>query len=320
MIQVRNLTKWYGSIRAIHNVSFHIEKGEIVGFLGPNGAGKSTTLRILTCFMPASGGQATIGGRDVFSDSLQVRQRIGYLPESAPLYHDMRVYEYLNFSAKIRGIGRAERPGAIGRAAERCWLDDVIRRPIGQLSKGYRQRVALAQAMLHEPDVLILDEPTIGLDPAQIRETRTLIKELGRKHTMLLSSHILPEVEATCDRTIIIAGGEIVASGSPQQLKDRVTVGSRLIAEVRGPKDEVPRAIKTLEGVAEVESELVDGWNRLRISTNRNRDVREPLYKLVRQRDWSLREMRLETASLEEFFVQITARQSMRQAGDGSEQ
>ena len=299
----------------MHNVSFHIEKGEIVGFLGPNGAGKSTTIRMLTCYIPAGSGQATVAGHDVFAESLDVRRRIGYLPESTPLYGDMRVREYLRFHAKIRGIARSDRVAAIKRVTDRCWLGDVIDRPIAHLSKGFRQRVGLAQTMLHEPDVLILDEPTIGLDPTQIRETRSLIKELGHKHTMLLSSHILPEVEATCDRAIIISGGEVVASGSPEQLRERVTADSRLIAEIRGPKDEVVADVRALGGVLEVTSEPSDGWNRLRIAAKRDQDIRELLYKLVSERNWSLRELRRETASLEEFFVQITAQQSMKQAG-----
>jgi ABC-2 type transport system ATP-binding protein len=315
MIQAKHLTKWYGPLRAVNNVSFQIEKGEIVGFLGPNGAGKSTTMRILTCYMPADGGQASIANHDVFEESLEVRKRIGYLPESTPLYLEMRVREFLDFSAKIRGIVGPDRRSAIKQAAERCWIGDVINRPIGQLSKGYRQRVGLAQAMLHDPDVLILDEPTIGLDPNQIRETRSLIKDLGKKHTMLISSHILPEVEATCDRTIIISRGEIVASGSPQQLKDRVTSGSRLIAEIRGASaDEVSTAVEGVDGVTNVDAQLDDGWNRLRITTGKGRDVREDLFRLVQRKDWTLREMRLETASLEEFFVQITAEQSLRPA------
>jgi len=197
MIQVRNLTKRYGSLLAVDDITFDVDRGGVVGFLGPNGAGKTTTLRILSCYQPATGGSADIAGFDVFKDSMEVRRRVGYLPESTPLYPEMRVREYLHFRGKLRGLTYPQRVDAIKRVTERCWLSEFVDRPIGQLSKGMRQRVGLADAIMHDPEVLILDEPTIGLDPAQIRETRNLIKELGERHTVLLSSHILPEVEQT---------------------------------------------------------------------------------------------------------------------------
>jgi ABC-2 type transport system ATP-binding protein len=312
MIQVKNLTKYFGPTLAVDNISFHIAKGEIVGFLGPNGAGKTTTIRILTTYIPASSGSARVGDHDVFTDSLAVRRMVGYLPESTPLYPEMRVREYLDFRGKLRAMGRAERANAVGRVAERCWLNDFIDRPIGQLSKGMKQRVGLADALLHSPPVLILDEPTIGLDPAQIRETRKLIKELARQHTVILCTHILPEVEMVCHRTIIIANGRIVASGSPDELRESVTGRSRLIAELRGSKDEIAAAIGKLDGVRHVDCELVGGWNRLAIETKDSTDLRESIVNLAGERKWPLREIRREVGSLEEFFVQITAEQVQR--------
>jgi len=315
MIRVHNLTKHYGPRKAVDSISFHIEEGEIVGFLGPNGAGKTTTLRILTCYMPATSGSASVAGHDVFSESLAVRRVIGYLPENVPLYTDMRAREYLQFRGKLHGLGKAERDAAIKRVADLCWMGDFIDRPIRQLSKGMRQRVGLADALLHDPKVLILDEPTIGLDPTQIRETRHLIKELAKRHTVLLSSHILPEVEATCQRTIIIAGGRIVASGSPDQLKERIRGGSRLIAEIHGPTPDVTRSVEGVTGVKSVAHTSNNGWVRLTIDTQKERDPREEIVKMAVQRGWPLREIRLEVGSLEEFFVQITAQQQMRAKG-----
>jgi len=312
MIRVRNLTKHYGPRCAVDHISFHIEEGEIVGFLGPNGAGKTTTLRMLTCYMPADSGSARIAGHDVFSESLEVRRAIGYLPENVPLYQDMRVREYLHFRGKLRGLDRTSRDAAIRRVADQCWLGQFIDRPIHQLSKGMRQRVGLADALLHEPRVLILDEPTVGLDPTQIRETRTLIKELAQRHTVLLSSHILPEVEATCQRTIIIAEGKIVASGTPEELKERIRGGSRLIAEIRGPSADVSAGISQVGGVHKVAAAGNDGWTRLTIDTEKGRDPREEIVKLASQRGWGLREIRLEVGGLEEFFVQITAQAQMK--------
>jgi len=307
MIQVKNLTKYYGPHLALDNVSFHVAKGEIVGFLGPNGAGKSTALRILTCFMPATSGSASVAGFDVLTQSMEVRKRIGYLPESNPLYPEMRVREFLYFRGKLRGMDRTQRLTAITRVTDRCWLGEFIERPIGHLSKGMRQRVGLADALLHDPKVLVFDEPTIGLDPAQIRKTRRLITELAQRHTIILSSHILPEVEATCKRLIIIAGGKIRASGLIDEVRDRVSVSSRLMAEIKGPKAEVEQAVQQIAGVKSVGTTLVDGWNRLRIESQAGNDVRERISVVVGKKGWSLRELRLEVGSLEEFFVQVTA-------------
>ncbi|MHC4445130.1 MAG: ABC transporter ATP-binding protein [Planctomycetota bacterium] len=310
MINVRNLTKYYGPHLAVDNISFRVNEGEIVGFLGPNGAGKSTTLKILTCFMPATSGSASVAGFDVFTQSINVRQRIGYLPETNPLYPEMRAKEYLNFRGKLRGMTANERAKAINRVSDRCRLGDFIDRPIAHLSKGMRQRVGLADALLHNPDVLILDEPTIGLDPGQIRETRKLITELSQRHTIILSSHILSEVESTCQRTIIIAGGKIKASGTINEVRERIKGASRLIAEIRGPKQEIQNAIRQINGVSSVEASVTENWNRLRIESSDKKDIREEIAALASNKNWGLRELKLETGSLEEYFVQITAEAS----------
>ncbi len=314
MIEVKNLTKFFGTHKAVDNISFTVQEGEIVGFLGPNGAGKSTTLRVLTCYMPATGGSASVAGFDVFSQSLEVRRRVGYLPEGNPLYPEMRVREFLNFRGKLRGMGRDDREKAIKRVADRVWLGEFIDRPISQLSKGMKQRVGLADALLHDPKVLVLDEPTIGLDPTQIRETRKLISDLARRHTIILSSHILPEVEATCQRTIIISGGRIRASGSMAEIRDRIKGSSRVIAEIRGPKEDVVKAVRHINGVNDVEATSAEGWQRLRIETSGARDVREEVAAVVARGNWGLRDLRLETGSLEDFFIQITAEAAGTQA------
>jgi len=219
VIEVRNLSKYYGSRRAVDNISFTVEQGTIVGFLGPNGAGKTTTIRILTGYMPPTSGTAKVAGFDVMKESLEVRRVVGYLPESVPLYPEMRVREYLRFRGKLRGMNRPRRESAIARVIERCWLAGAIDRPIGQLSRGYRQRVGLADALLHDPKVLILDEPTVGLDPTQVRETRGLLRELAADHPILFSSHTLSEVEAICHRILIIHEGRLIASGTVEELK-----------------------------------------------------------------------------------------------------
>ncbi len=312
MIEVNKLTKRYGPVPAIEDVSFSVRAettGNIVGFLGPNGAGKSTTIRILTCFQPATGGSATVAGYNVFTQSMDVRRNIGYLPESAPLYPEMRCREYLTFRGKLHGMARGDRERAIRRVTERCWLGEFIDRPISQLSKGMRQRVGLADALLHNPKVIFLDEPTIGLDPTQIRETRRLIKELGEDHVVFLSSHILHEVEQICTHTIFIAGGKILASGAPADLRQEISAGSRLIAEIKGEPQAVESAVKAIPGVSAIECETSDAWNRLTIEANGTGDIREDVFKLVSAKGWSLREIRREVASLEDFFIKITAEQ-----------
>jgi len=316
MIDVRNLTKWYGPVLAVDNVSFHIDPGQIVGFLGPNGAGKSTTLKILTCYLPATSGQAAVAGHDVLTESLAVRREVGYMPESVPLYPDMRVREYLHFRAGLRGIGRRQRAAAVDRAAQRCWLstpEDMTRRRLGELSRGYRQRVGLAEVLLSYPPVLILDEPTIGLDPAQIREMRNLVRSLGGDHTVILSSHILAEVEQTCSHLIIIAGGRIAATGSPAELRRQVLGPSRLIAEMRGaPPAELAEAVRAVPAVRSVEADEGKTWTRLTIQADASEDPRTEVFGLAAEKGWQLRELRREVGSLEDFFVQITYEQNLR--------
>ena len=312
MIRVNNLTKRYGSFLAVDDISFEVERGGVIGFLGPNGAGKTTTIRILSCFMPATSGSANVAGFDVFTQSMEVRRRVGYLPESTPLYPEMRAREYLNFRGKLRGMDRAARESAIKRVADRCWLGDFIDRPIGHLSKGMRQRVGLADAIMHEPDVLILDEPTIGLDPTQIRETRGLIQELGERHTVLLSSHILSEVEQVCHRAIIIASGKIVASGSPQELRNKFGAQGRVIAEVRAPAAEVEAGARAIQGVRRVDAIANDGWVRVFLDAPSEIDVRGDLFRLITSRGWTMRELRREGGTLEDFFVKVTAEQAGR--------
>ena len=313
MIAVKELTKVYGQTLAVDHISFDVPKGQIVGFLGPNGAGKSTTLKILTCYLPPTTGGATINGLDIFQDSLKVRESIGYLPENVPLYPEMRVGEYLEFRAALRGMDKRETRQRIGFVLERCWLTSVDRKTIGHLSKGYRQRVGLADALLHNPPVLILDEPTVGLDPTQIRETRKLIRELGDSHTIMLSTHILPEVEAVCNRVIVIARGRIVAQGSPDELRTSRRLSARTLVECRGPSTEVRDALALLSGVKSVEI-IPNGSDQscviAAISTRDGADVREDASRLIIQKGWPLREVRLEHATLEEFFVQVTAEQA----------
>src|SRR3954465_7682989 len=246
MIQVENLTKDYGPTRAVDRVTFNVRKGEVLGFLGPNGAGKSTTMKMLTCFLAPTGGTAKVAGFDVFDNSLEVRQRIGYLPEDTPIYRDMTVLEYLRFAAEMRGMDQARADLRIREIGGRCGLTENAGKLVGELSKGFRQRLGLAQAMLHDPDILILDEPTSGLDPNQIVEIRSLIKEIGKERTVILSTHILPEVQATCSRILIISGGKLVADGTPEALRSREKRGRyRLVLHAGGP------AFRALEAAQE---------------------------------------------------------------------
>ena len=313
MIEVDDLTKYYGRTLALDRASFTVEEGRIVGFLGPNGAGKSTTLRILTGFMPPTSGQARVAGRDVLTEGLAVRRSIGYMPENVPLYPEMRVQEYLTFRAGLKEVPSGDRAATVDRVVERCWLTDVRRRLIGQFSKGFRQRVGLAEALIADPPVLILDEPTIGLDPAQIQAVRELIRSLGEKHTVLLSSHILPEVEKTCSHLVIIAQGRIAAAGSVADLKEGLAESSRIVLEVHpgeggeGPA-EVARALGQVSGAGRVRHETLEGgWLQLAVQPAGDADPREALHQMVTQRGWRLREMRREAPSLEELYVRITA-------------
>ena len=308
MIQVDNLTKRYGPVEAIHDVSFGVEKGRIVGFLGPNGAGKSTTMKILACFMPASGGTARVAGYDVFSQSLEVRRRIGYLPENAPLYSDLSVAAFLDFVAEIKGIGRTARRGRVADVMDRCFISDMQNRLIGKLSKGYRQRVGLAQALLGDPEVLILDEPTIGLDPRQITEIRALIRSLAGQHTVILSTHILPEVSMVCDGVIIINRGRIVAQGTESELVQQVFPTARIEVRVAGADGDVAGSLRALPGVVGVEpSTSRDGTVGFMVESERDRDVRSDLVRLVTGKGWALQELHQVGMSLEEVFIRVVA-------------
>lgn len=304
MIDVQNLTKYYGDYPAIRDVTFQVPKGQIVGFLGPNGAGKSTTMRILAGYLAATSGSATIDGIDVFWDPVGVRRRIGYMPESCPLYADMRVREYLHFRAGIKGVHGAARRQRIDYVLKRCWLTDVDRQLVGTLSRGYRQRVGLADALLANPAVLILDEPTAGLDPAQIRETRKLIRELGQEHTLILSTHILPEVEMTCNRVIIIHEGRVAESGMLNELEARASGGSVLEVLADGKIDAKP--IKASSHVVHVESDAAGPRTRLRIHTTSLDEFTPELNKIAASQGWVLREVTPRKQTLEELFVRIT--------------
>src|SRR5437667_2956730 len=308
MIEVEHLTKNYGLVAAIRDVSFSVSPGQIVGFLGPNGAGKSTTMRILACFMPASSGAARVAGYDVFRQSMEVRRRIGYLPENVPLYPDMRVAPYLDFVAEVKGIGRSERRRRVADVMDRCMVADVQNRLIGKLSKGYRQRVGLAQAIVSDPEVLILDEPTIGLDPKQITEIRALIKSLAGEHTVILSTHILPEVSMVCNGVIIINKGSVVAQGPIDSLVEEFFPNSRVQVELAAPPDSARDALRTIPGVLEVRDVLTgDGTAAFSVEAARDRDVRGEIFQLATQRRWSLLELRRVGMTLEEVFIRIVA-------------
>lgn len=306
MITVDSLTKRYGSTTAVDAISFSVAKGEIAGFLGPNGAGKSTTMRMLSCYLPPTSGRAEVAGYDVFSDSIRAREHIGYMPENVPLPLDLRVGEYLAFRAKLKGVPGRRVKERVGDVCDLCGLDGMQRRPIGSLSKGYRQRVGLADAMVHEPDLLILDEPTIGLDPNQIRQVRALIRNLSRHHTILLSTHILPEVEMICSRVIIIAGGKIQAEGTPGDLRGQFGHTGSVRMEARVPDPAAARtAILSIPDVLTVDlTKLDDGRTRFLISAAG--DVRELLYELARTSGWNLRELAAQSVSLEEVFAEAT--------------
>lgn len=307
MIEVKHLTKSFGPTQALKDVTFSVKKGEIVGFLGPNGAGKSTTMKILTCFIPADSGTATVAGYDVFEDSLEVRKRVGYLPESTPLYHEMPVVDFLKFVGEMRNIPAPRLKERIREVIQLTGLEGAVGKVIGELSKGYRQRVGLAQALIHEPDILILDEPTSGLDPNQIVEIRELIREIGKEKTVILSTHILPEVTATCDRAIIISEGRVVASGTPDELMARGSGGNSVVARVHGPLEELQRKLAELPGVKEVQ--VLDKnaeYARLRVVGEKPDQLAEQIFQVVAQAKGSLSELRPETASLEQVFAELT--------------
>lgn len=307
MVEVSDLTKHYGEHAAVEGISFRVQKGEIVALLGPNGAGKTTTMRILTCFMPATSGEARVAGFDIFTQSLEVRRRLGYMPENMPLYPEMRAREYLEFRARLKGVPPRERKRRIGEVAERCGVDDVLDRVVGQLSKGYRQRVGLAECLIHRPEILILDEPTIGLDPAQIREVRTLIKELGRERTVILSTHILPEAEMVCGRVLIIHQGRLI----PEEEIARMRAGSFVALEVRGDGQRVKRALEGLPCVSRVAWTVqggAEGVQRYEIECTDGAGAREAISKEMSELGVPVRELRPVGADLEEIFIRVTAK------------
>jgi ABC-2 type transport system ATP-binding protein len=307
MIQVENLTKRYAGHAAVSDISFSVARGEIVGLLGPNGAGKSTTMRILSCFLPATSGTVRVGGMDVFSQSEEVRRCIGYMPENNPLHLDMRVAEYLRFRARLKGLGRRRCRERLGVVMEQCGLKDVSRKIIGQLSKGYRQRVGLADALIHEPELIILDEPTIGLDPRQIRSVRQLIKGLAEHHTVLLSTHILPEVEMTCSRVLILFEGRILAADTPENLQQLMSSNSQVVAEIAAPEAELQDCWAQMPEIEHFDIAPAEGeYLRCALTPRDGIDLRPYIFALARERGWYLRELTRSRHSLEDIYVQVT--------------
>src|SRR3984957_8616035 len=307
MIEVSNLTKRYAGRTAVDDISFTVAPGEIVGLLGPNGAGKSTTMRVLSGFMPATSGTVRVAGFDVFHDSDEARRRIGYMPENNPLYPEMRVREYLKFRARLKGLGWRQTRERVSTVMEQGGLADVGRRVIGQLSKGYKQRVGLADALVHEPDLIILDEPTIGLDPQQIRSVRALIKSLAGKHTVLISTHILPEVKMMCGRVLIMLDGRVVASDTPENLQRRMAGGSQVIAEIAAPEAALRLAWEHLAEVEHFDVTATDGeFFRCGLTPRAGIDLRPAIFALVRENGWKLRELPRSRHTLEDIYVQVT--------------
>ena len=306
MIKVENLTKRYAGHTAIRDLTFEVGKGEIMGFLGPNGAGKSTTMRILSSFMPATSGRATVAGFDIFEQSLQARSHLGYMPENVPLYNDMRVTEYLNYRAALKDVPHRRIAERVGDVKELCGLKEVEKKLISSLSKGFRQRVGLADALVHEPDLLILDEPTSGLDPNQIRQVRDLIKNLGKQHTILLSTHILPEVEMTCSRVIIINKGRIEACDTPENLLGQIRTAGGVILEAKVGVEDGAEELKKIAGVRDVTTADDGDWKIFSLRVEANTDVRAEIFQLAAARHWTVRELTQRKATLEDVFVEIT--------------
>ena len=306
MIEVRDLTHYYGPMPAVENVNFTVRRGEILGFLGPNGAGKTTTMRILTGFMPPTRGAVTLDGYDVVEKSLEVRKRVGYLPESVPLHTEMTVTNYLKYMGTLRGMSGRRIRTRIDDVIDVCRLGDYRKTLIGKLSKGFRQRVGIGQAILHEPDVLVLDEPTIGIDPIQVVETRGLIQELGREQTVVLSSHILPEVSMICERVLIIHEGHIVAADTPNNLAQHLRGVEQLEVEIGGPPAEVMAALRGIEGATEVTHHPRPGINAYRVQFREGADLRDEISRTVINRGWSLLSMQVNSMSLEEIFLRLT--------------
>ncbi|MFC1932584.1 ATP-binding cassette domain-containing protein [Chloroflexota bacterium] len=309
MIRVENLTKYYGKRLAVDNISFNVEKGEIVGFLGPNAAGKTTTMRILTGFLAPTSGNVWVAGYDMFNHSLEARQRIGYFPEAVPLYRDDTVRSYLDFLAEIRGLDKSRRKARIEEVVEICHLQEYIDVFIGKLSKGFRQRVGVAQAIIHEPEVLILDEPTIGIDPIQVAMTRQLIKGLGKEHTILLSTHILPEISMTCERVIIINEGKIVAEDRIENLSSMIGGTRRIRLEVEGPSKKVAECLRKIEGVQQVSQED----SHYIVECSAGQDPRGKIMESMVQSGWTLLSMESLEMSLEDIFLKLTTEEETGQ-------
>lgn len=312
MIEVENLTKAYGQQRAVDDISFSVDKGEVLGFLGPNGAGKTTLMRMLTCFFPPTSGKASVAGYDCFADSLEVRKRIGYLPERVPLYEDMTVKDYLAFVAGIKGTVARDIKSKVARTMADCNIDAVANKLIHDLSRGYRQRVGLAQALVNDPDILILDEPTVGLDPKQIKEIRKLIKELAGKRTVILSTHILPEVSMICDRVIIINDGKLVANDTPENLTADLQKSARIFLQIAGATaDEIEKELARLPGIKGLSQDETqpDGAHGFIVEVEEENNIRKTLHSMIFNKGWDLVEMRSVHMSLEDVFIKLVTRE-----------
>ncbi|MBI2061337.1 MAG: ATP-binding cassette domain-containing protein [Nitrospirae bacterium] len=315
MIEAKGLSKYYGEFPALKGISFQISRGEIVGFLGPNGAGKTTAMRILTGYLKPTAGQATVAGVDVLEHPIEVQKKIGYLPETNPLYQDMVVSDYLDFIGDVRKLSKSRRAERMKIMIKKCGLENVLKKSIGELSKGFRQRVGLAQALIHDPELLILDEPTSGLDPKQIIEIRELIKSLGKEKTVVLSTHILPEVHATCERVVIVNEGSIVAIGNTGELQNRVGSKGTVIARIRGQEAQVLQHLRSISGVSDVRPAAdsmgikVDGIGRYEIRCSEPEETAELIFKAASQNGWALRELHAEQASLEDIFLKLTTKE-----------
>ncbi|MCY3630733.1 MAG: ATP-binding cassette domain-containing protein [Bacteroidota bacterium] len=306
MIEVQNLSKSYGPVEAVRSISFRVDQGEVVGFLGPNGAGKSTTMKVMTGYLPPNEGTVLVDGMDIRKEALPVREQIGYLPESTPLYADMITYDYLEFVAAMRGIPTEDRPKRIRAMTNACGLHDVLAKRVDALSKGYRQRVGLAQAMIHNPPILILDEPTSGLDPNQIVEIRELIREIGRERTVVLSTHILSEVQASCDRVIIIDNGVLVADGTPEELRSSLSGGEQVSITLLNKEEEVASVLGSWDP-AEVVEHGTDDNGETYFRLNSSSDIRADLFRLAVSHNWTLTGLHRESKNLEDVFRQLTS-------------
>ncbi len=320
MIEVENLSKRYGPTLAVSGVTFNVEKGEVLGFLGPNGAGKTTTMRVITGFLPPTEGKVRVAGYDVAEEPLEAKRRTGYLPETPPIYPDMGVAEYLAFVARIKGVSRRNVKTRVDEIIEKCAVGEVRNRQIGKLSKGYRQRVGLAQALIHQPDVLVLDEPTAGLDPKQIIETRELIKGLAGQHTVILSTHILPEVSKTCQRVVVINAGQIVAVGTPDELTHRLQGFGSVLVTVEGPAADIIEKFQRVEGVNWVEPRESSGTRvTLEVHSEKEKDVRAELARATVESGWKLYELKTSGLSLEEIFLKLTTKDLSEEAAAKTE-